>query len=289
MKSHSKDTGAKSFRSGFLDLPSGRLTYIDEGEGTPVVIVHGTPLWPTHYRPLLNKLSSQHRCIAIEAFVPTQTGEPADWTYNPKTHAYLVEQLLAHLQLQDIHMLLHDAGTPAGLAYAIQHAGNIRSLMLLNTSSCSFTKSARQAGAGNRPVLHLGKLLYARLHAFRPTLVKKLASSLEAADAAAQTPSKRVLPEARELAEITAWYNEQWQKRSAIQNIATLLLWGEYDKLSAMKSLQKWKQFFHECYVIHLDNSTYSIEGGGMDDISDYLNNFMVEERKKRETMPLSS
>ncbi|TXK27405.1 alpha/beta fold hydrolase [Pontibacter qinzhouensis] len=278
MKSQ-KDLSDLSFRMGTLKLATGTLTYIDEGAGAPLVVVHGTPSWPSLYRPLLKKLSSQYRCIVIDSFVSAQTGQQEDWTYNPKSHTHLLTQLLQSLHLKHMTLLLHNAGTPAGLAYAIQQADRVKNLVLLNTSSCTFSGNRQQAGSSNRPTLHLGKLLYARLHAFRPTLAKKLASQQGA----------RQVPGAEELADITAWYNEQWKNRHTIQDITTLLLWGECDKLTSMKSLQKWKQFFHECYVIHLENSTYSLEGGNMDDIAGYLKNFMVEEHKKRETISLSA
>ncbi|MFT2010066.1 alpha/beta fold hydrolase [Pontibacter sp. 13R65] len=287
MKSQSKDTGDNSLKTGLLKLPSGTLTYIDEGEGASLVVVHGTPSWPTLYQPLLQDLCRKHRCIAIASFVPAQQSQPEDWTFNPKTHTELLEQLLAHLKLRELTLLLHDAGIPAGLAYAIQHADTINNLILLNTSSCSFTKNTKHTGSAGRPTLHLGKLLYARLHAFRPTLAKKLLGSN--LPAAASQQGANLAAGTKELAEITAWYNEHWQNRSSIQGIATLLLWGECDKLTSMKSLQKWKQFFHECYVIHLESSTYSLEGEPMRDIAGYLNNFIVEERKKRVPVPLSS
>ena len=33
------------FQSRYLELEMGRLHYVDEGEGNPIVMVHGTPTW----------------------------------------------------------------------------------------------------------------------------------------------------------------------------------------------------------------------------------------------------
>lgn len=40
------------FESRFLDLPPDhRMHYIDEGEGEPIVFVHGNPAWSFLFRP----------------------------------------------------------------------------------------------------------------------------------------------------------------------------------------------------------------------------------------------
>jgi len=38
------------FHSNFIDVPAGRMHYIDEGKGEPVVMVHGNPTWSFLYR-----------------------------------------------------------------------------------------------------------------------------------------------------------------------------------------------------------------------------------------------
>lgn len=41
------DRDAYPFRSRDLDLPAGRMHHVDEGQGEPVVMIHGTPDWLT--------------------------------------------------------------------------------------------------------------------------------------------------------------------------------------------------------------------------------------------------
>ena len=54
------------FQSYHLELEMGRLHYVDEGEGNPIVIVHGTPTWSFEYRHLIKGLSKRYRCIAMD-------------------------------------------------------------------------------------------------------------------------------------------------------------------------------------------------------------------------------
>jgi haloalkane dehalogenase len=45
------------FESQFLDLDMGRMQYVDQGGGQPVVMVHGNPTWSFLYRHLIKSLS----------------------------------------------------------------------------------------------------------------------------------------------------------------------------------------------------------------------------------------
>src|ERR1700689_5432428 len=47
----------------FLDRPAGRMHYLDEGRGDPIVMLHGNPTWSFYYRNLVLALRDSHRCI----------------------------------------------------------------------------------------------------------------------------------------------------------------------------------------------------------------------------------
>src|SRR5689334_6246741 len=44
--------------------PEGVLSYVDEGQGSPVVLVHGTPSWSFEWREVIAALRAEHRVIA---------------------------------------------------------------------------------------------------------------------------------------------------------------------------------------------------------------------------------
>ena len=44
--------------------PEGRLSYLDEGSGAPVLLVHGTPTWSFEWREVVRMLAPHHRVIA---------------------------------------------------------------------------------------------------------------------------------------------------------------------------------------------------------------------------------
>ena len=44
------------FESRHIEVPAGRMHYLDEGRGSPVVMVHGNPTWSFLYRDLIKRL-----------------------------------------------------------------------------------------------------------------------------------------------------------------------------------------------------------------------------------------
>ena len=55
------DRTAYPFTSRWLDLRAGRMHYVDEGAGEPLVFVHGTPTWSFEWRHLIRAHTPLHR------------------------------------------------------------------------------------------------------------------------------------------------------------------------------------------------------------------------------------
>ena len=52
------------FSSYYLDCGGHRLHYLDEGEGNPLVMLHGNPSWSFMFRELVRAFRTDHRVIA---------------------------------------------------------------------------------------------------------------------------------------------------------------------------------------------------------------------------------
>jgi haloalkane dehalogenase len=127
------------FRSHLLRLP-GDLAYhyLDEGDGDPVILLHGNPTWSFFYRNLV--LGLRDRCRAI---VPDHIGcglsdKPDDryYPYTLRRRVDDVEALLDHLDLRgNLTLVLHDWGGMIGMALASRHPERVRRLVILNTAA----------------------------------------------------------------------------------------------------------------------------------------------------------
>ena len=106
------------FESRWLQSPAGRVHYIDEGSGPPILMCHGNPTWSFLYRHVIGQLRDRFRCIAIDYPGFGLSDRPADYGYTPSEHAGVVDELTAELGLRDMIVMGHDWGGPIGLAVA---------------------------------------------------------------------------------------------------------------------------------------------------------------------------
>ena len=99
------------FTGHFIQLGNHRVHYLDEGEGDPVVMLHGNPSWSIYYRKLVHALKGSHRCIVPDHIGCGFSDKPDDSTYR-YTFSQRVEDLenfLDKIQLsQPMTLVLHD-------------------------------------------------------------------------------------------------------------------------------------------------------------------------------------
>ena len=122
------------FESRFFDSPSGRMHYVDEGEGEPIVFVHGNPSWSSEFRGVIDRLRARFRCVASDHIgfgLSDRSQSRKD--YSPQSHADNFASLLDHLQLRDISLYLTDWGGPIGLDFAWRCPDRVRRLILAST------------------------------------------------------------------------------------------------------------------------------------------------------------
>src|SRR4051812_36243093 len=112
------DRDAYPFSRRSLQLADGRVHYLDEGEGEPVVFVHGTPSWSFEYRALVRELRASRRCIAFDHLGFGLSERPAAFGYRPEDHARVFAELVAALDLQRFTLVVHDFGGPIALPFA---------------------------------------------------------------------------------------------------------------------------------------------------------------------------
>ena len=112
-----------------------RLAHIDEGDGEPVVFVHGEPTWSYLWRKVIPPvLAAGFRCIAPDHAGFGRSDKPTDlgW-YSYDRHSELFGDLVEKLDLRDATVVVHDWGGPIGLRAAVEHPERIARMVILDT------------------------------------------------------------------------------------------------------------------------------------------------------------
>jgi len=110
-----------------------RQHYADEGQGRPIVLLHGQPTWGYIWRRFIPALASGYRVIVPDHMGFGKSETPADRVYTLRTHVENLESLIEALDLRDITLVMQDWGGPIGVGYAVRHPERVHSLVLMNT------------------------------------------------------------------------------------------------------------------------------------------------------------
>ena len=84
-----------------IDRPGGRLHFLDEGAGDPVVMLHGNPTWSFYYRNLVLALRGQYRCVAPDHIGCGLSDKPPESLYDYSLRSRIddLEQIDPHQPL----------------------------------------------------------------------------------------------------------------------------------------------------------------------------------------------
>ena len=258
------DRKAYPFDSHELDLAGGaRMHYVDQGNGPPILFVHGTPSWSFEWRHLIRGLAHDYRCVAPDLVGFGLSSRPRDFPYTPAAHAAALAAFVEQLGLEDLTLVVHDFGGPIGLPLALAERSRVRRVVMLNTWMWSFAgdremeRAARIAGGG------LGKFLYRwanlSLRAIMPSAYadrKKLTPTIHA-QYLAPFPDRwsrgAVLwPLAHALLGSSRWYDDFWRRRDRLTRLPVLIVWGTKDSAFRPHLLERWREALPGATVVEL-------------------------------------
>ncbi len=127
--------GTWPFAPRFCEAPGFRMHYVDEGDGDPIVCLHGEPTWGYLYRDMIPPLAESHRVIVPDHMGFGKSETPQDRVYTLKTHVENFTSLVDALDLREITLVLQDWGGPIGCQFAIRNPTRVKRLFLANTVS----------------------------------------------------------------------------------------------------------------------------------------------------------
>jgi haloalkane dehalogenase len=129
------------------ELDGLRLAHLDEGDGAPVIFMHGEPTWSFLWRKVIPPIrEAGFRCIAPDLAGFGASDKPTDiaW-YSYDRHTELEATLLEDLDLHGATMVVHDWGGPIGLRLAVEYPQRIARMVILDTGL--FTGRQRMSDA----------------------------------------------------------------------------------------------------------------------------------------------
>jgi haloalkane dehalogenase len=258
------DRSEYPFRSRSFATPAGAMHYLDEGEGRPVVFVHGNPSWSFGWRKTIAALLPSRRCIAADHLGFGLSDKPAEFSYLPADHARNFAALMQALDLRDITLVVGDWGGPIGLSYALDHPDRVAALVVTNTWMWSVRRDWYYQGFSRFMGGPLGRWLIRKHNFFAARVLpaafgdkRRLTPAIHRHYLAPlASPAERkgcwVLP--GQIIGASPWLASLWQRREALAGKPMLIAWGMKDIAFRKKELARWTAAFPAARVVRYDD-----------------------------------
>ena len=275
------------FTSHFHEVSEGRLHYLDEGEGPPVVLVHGAPAWSFLYRDLIGRLRATHRCIAPDLMGFGLSDKPERFSYHPREHARHLALLLEELAVRDVTLVVHDWGGPIGLAWALDHPGRVRRLVILNTWLWSVRGSLRGELSGRLFASAPWRLMERRLSFSTRVFLPAVFGDRSRLDPAAHRHYREPFARAewrrpnevlwREILGASDWLDGLWARRAALAEKPALIVWGLRDRAFTPRDLARWEQALPDAQVVRLESVGHFVPEEAPEDLGRAVEGFLSQ------------
>jgi haloalkane dehalogenase len=111
-----------------------KLHYVEEGEGEPVLLLHGWPTSSFLYRQIIGPIAARgRRVIALDLPGFGASDKPPDASYSFPFFGRVLDGFLDAVGAETLGLVVHDLGGPVGVWWAAQHRERVTKLALLNT------------------------------------------------------------------------------------------------------------------------------------------------------------
>src|SRR3954468_1431239 len=245
------------------------LHYVDEGDGPPLLLLHGNPTYSFLYREIIGALRDRYRCIAVDYPGFGLSTAPPGYGFTAAEHADALERFVTELDLRDITMMTQDWGGPIGFAVAGRHPDRFAAFVVGNTWAWPMT--------GNRAARIFSKLMggpiggffILRRNAFveriLPGGVKRAKLSEEVMDAYRgpfPTPESRrpvhVFP--REIIAATPFLADVERGLDALRDRRALIVWPDRDPAFRVTERERWERLFPDHRTVILAGAGHYIQ-----------------------------
>ena len=249
------------FASRFAEAEGARVHYADEGEGPPLLLLHGNPTWSFLYRDVIRGLSDRFRCIAVDLPGFGLSQPPPGYGFTPAEHASVLERFVTRLDLTGVTMMVQDWGGPIGFAAATRHPDRFERFVIGNTWAWPKADLGTQAFSrllggpvGRRLILH--RNLFVERILPRGVRLRRLPEEVMAAYRGPfPTPASRwptaVFP--REILGSRPFLAEVERGLGALRDRPALLVWPTRDVAFREPERRRWEAIFpdHRTVLLH--------------------------------------
>ncbi|MEM7300347.1 MAG: haloalkane dehalogenase [Pseudomonadota bacterium] len=118
------------FESRYVEVQGQKIHYVEQGEGKPILFIHGNPTSSYLWRNIIPYAAQHGRAIALDLIGMGKSEKP-DLRYRFEDHVPFVDGFIEALNLKDVTLVIHDWGSALGFHNAHRNPDNVRAIAFM--------------------------------------------------------------------------------------------------------------------------------------------------------------
>jgi len=132
----------------YVEIEGLRMAYVEQGEGDPILMLHGEPTWGYLYRWMIPPLVEVGRVVVPDMIGFGRSDKPvADNAYSYRAYVRWMRKFITELNLERITLVCQDWGGLIGLRVVSQMSERFARIVAMNTGIPDGGPSGEQMGA----------------------------------------------------------------------------------------------------------------------------------------------
>lgn len=246
-----------------------KVSYVLYGEGTPLLLIHGIPVWGYLWKDCIEMLSQQFRLIIPDLVGYGYSDQRDCFDRSIKVQSHIISKLLGFLGIESLFVAGHYIGGAVAQRFVVDHAAIVQKWALIDSVLYDSWPADPTVRLGN-PKLHYRT----RGDELAQKFIERLPDDFYHREKA----SREVLegwmaPYATEVGKLSLIRNAAALNTNHTMELLDdlkkltlplLLLWGAKDQYQPLSSAQRFKKEFPETQlrVISDSNHSFPLEKG---------------------------
>ena len=241
---------AVPYTEGELALATGKIKYLEQGIGPPVVVLHhswGSPGW----LPFHERLAQNHRVIAPD--MPGWGGsERPAWARDPRDIAIIVTRLLVRLELDNVTLVGLGFGGYVAAELATMNPSRLARLVLVGS-------------AGLQP--KTGEIMDQMMLSHRKYIEESFRDAEAYTDYVGEEPPediRQLWDLSREMTARVTWkpymFNRRLTPLLGDLDVPTLIVWGEQDKVVPFECAKQFEAAIPNARIEVVEGAGHVVE-----------------------------
>ena len=124
----------------YLTVNSKKVAYLDEGQGQPILFIHGNPTSSYLWRNIIKELVNKNRCIAPDLIGmgdSEKLDNPSQKNYSLREHIKWFDMFIKEIKIEKkIILVIHDWGSAIGFDFARKYPERISGIVYMEAIVC---------------------------------------------------------------------------------------------------------------------------------------------------------